>query len=95
MHPFSVIIRPVLSEKSNDLRENHGKYAFVVHRDATKQDVKKAVKAMWDVEVRDVKTLIQRGKIKRRGSNLSKPVKTKKAFVTLVEGAKLPLFEDQ
>lgn len=95
MHPFNVIVRPVLSEKSNDLRETGGKYVFIIRREASKQDVKKAVKAMWDVEVKSVRTLVQRGKIKRRGANLSKPVKTKKAFVTLAEGAKLPLFEDQ
>jgi large subunit ribosomal protein L23 len=94
MHPYNVIVKPVLSEKSNDLRENDGKYAFIVRREATKQDVKKAVAAMWDVEVKSVRTLVQRGKIKRRGMNLSKPVKTKKAFVTLAGDAKLPLFED-
>lgn len=95
MHPFNVIVRPVLSEKSNDLREHEGKYAFIIRREATKNDVKKAVKALWDVDVAEVQTLVQRGKIKRRGANLSKPVKTKKAYVTLTEGAKLPLFEDQ
>ena len=30
MQPYSVIIKPVLSEKSNDLREAEGKYTFVV-----------------------------------------------------------------
>ncbi|SME88975.1 50S ribosomal protein L23 [Pseudobacteriovorax antillogorgiicola] len=95
MHPYSVIIKPVLSEKSNDVRENEGKYTFVIRRDATKEDVKKAVSKLWDVKVAKVQTLITRGKIKRRGMNFSKPTKTKKAVVTLAEGAKLPLFEEQ
>mgnify|MGYP003683221779 CR=1 FL=1 len=95
MQPYSVIIKPVLSEKSNEIRENEGKYTFVIRRDATKDDVKSAVSKLWDVEVAKVQTLITRGKVKRRGANFSKPTKTKKAIVTLVEGAKLSLFEDQ
>lgn len=95
MHPYSVIIRPIVSEKSTDMREKEGKYVFLVRREATKDDVRKAVSKLWDVKVEKVQTLINRGKIKRRGVNFSKPVKSKKAYVTLAEGAKLPLFEEQ
>jgi large subunit ribosomal protein L23 len=95
MHPYSVIEKPILSEKSNDLREREGKYSFVVKRDATKDDVKKAVSMIWGVEVLDVHTMIQRGKVKRRGANMSKTSNFKKAIVKLAEGAKLPLFDEQ
>ena len=61
MQPFNVIVKPLLSEKSNELREAQSKYVFIVRRDATKADVKKA-KALWDVDVASVRTLIQRGK---------------------------------
>ena len=95
MHPYSVIQKPILSEKSNDLREREGKYSFIVKRDATKDDVKKAVSMIWGVEVVDVHTMIQRGKVKRRGMNMSKTSNFKKAIVKLAEGAKLPLFDEQ
>ena len=95
MHPYSVIEKPILSEKSNDLREREGKYSFIVKRDATKDDVKKAVSMIWGVEVVDVHTMIQRGKVKRRGMNMSKTSNFKKAIVKLAEGAKLPLFDEQ
>ena len=95
MHPYSVIEKPILSEKSNDLREREGKYSFIVKRDATKDDVKKAVSMIWGVEVVDVHTMIQRGKVKRRGMNMSKASNFKKAIVKLAEGAKLPLFDEQ
>ena len=95
MHPYSVIEKPILSEKSNDLREREGKYSFVVKRDATKDDVKNAVSKIWGVEVVDVRTMIQRGKVKRRGMNMSKTSNFKKAIVKLAEGAKLPLFDEQ
>ncbi|MFY7927999.1 MAG: 50S ribosomal protein L23 [Oligoflexus sp.] len=95
MNPFHVIVRPVLSEKSNGVRESEGKYTFIINKDATKDDVKSAVAALWNVKVEKVHTLLQRGKYKRRGFRYSKPVLTKKAVVTLAEGAKLPIFEDQ
>lgn len=95
MHPFSVIMKPLVSEKSNDLREEKGQYTFLVRREASKQDVSRAVAKLWDVKVATVRTMISRGKVKRRGSNFSKPTKTKKAIVTLEGDAKLPLFEDQ
>lgn len=95
MQPYSVIVKPLLSEKSNDLREDINQYTFIVRRDATKDDVKNAIAKIWDAKVKTVRTMVTRGKIKRRGTNFSKPVSTKKAIVTLADGAKLPLFEDQ
>ena len=50
---------------------------------------------IWGVEVVDVHTMIQRGKVKRRGMNMSKTSNFKKAIVKLAEGAKLPLFDEQ
>lgn len=95
MNPFHVIVRPVLSEKSNGVRETENKFTFIVKKEATKDDVKKAVAALWDVKVTKVHTLLQRGKMKRRGQRYVQTGLTKKAVVTLAEGAKLPIFEDQ
>ncbi len=95
MHPFHVIVRPVLSEKSNGVRESEGKYTFIVQKEATKEDVKKAVAALWNVKVDSVRTLLQRGKFKRRGARYSQTSLVKKAIVKLADGAKLPIFEDQ
>ncbi len=95
MNPYNVIVRPVLSEKSNGVRQTANKFTFIVQKDATKDDVKKAVKALWDINVEKVHTLIQRGKLKRRGQRYVQSGLTKKAVVTLAAGAKLPIFEDQ
>ena len=67
MHPFDVLVKPVLSEKSNDLREKQSKYVFEIAIKATKKDVKKAVEGMYEgVKVDSVTTCITRGKYKRR-----------------------------
>jgi large subunit ribosomal protein L23 len=95
MQPYSVIIRPILSEKSTDVREWHGQYVFEVAPKATKDDVKTAIRKLWNVEVEQVRTLLRRGKVKRRGMFLTTPKLSKHAYVTLAKDQKLPIFEDQ
>ncbi len=94
MNPYSVLLKPLLSEKSNRGRENENKYTFLVEPKSSKTDVKKAVEKVFSVSVVGVTTLITRGKVKRRGNNISKLANTKKAVVTLKEGEKISLFED-
>jgi large subunit ribosomal protein L23 len=91
----SVLLKPLLSEKSNKVRESQGKYTFEVRLDATKGDVERAVSTIYGVKVTAVQTVIVRTKVKRRKNSLTSPHKFKKAVVTLAEGAKLPVFEDQ
>ena len=94
MNPYSVLLKPLLSEKSNRGRENENKYTFLVEPKSSKTDVKKAVEKVFSVSVVGVTTLITRGKVKRRGNNVAKLANTKKAVVTLKEGEKISLFED-
>ena len=59
---------------------------FRVAKDATKPEVKQAVEALFDVKVKAVNTLNQKGKIKRFRGRLGKRNDVKKAIVTLEEG---------
>jgi large subunit ribosomal protein L23 len=93
VNPYDVLVKPLLSEKSNEARENLNKYSFRVASKATKVDVKKAVETLFGVKVTSVQTLLTRGKVKRRGNNSTKLSNTKKAVVTLAEGAKIGLFD--
>jgi len=95
MNPFSVIKKPLLSEKSNECRERDQAYTFAVQLTANKGDIKSAVEKMFDVKVRSVNTCITRGKLKRKGYNVSMTPKVKKAVVKLAEGQTLKIFEDQ
>ena len=97
MHPYDVLLKPVLSEKSNQLRESGNKYVFDVRLDATKSDVKKAVERIFDgVKFESVATSIKRGKLKRKAQSFAKtPSKDKRAIVSLTKDSKkIPLFED-
>ena len=95
MNPYEVLLKPIISEKATSLRENAKQYVFKIALKANKSDVKNAIQSVYGVKTVNVQTLITRGKIRRRGVQVSLTSKTKKAIVTLTEGAKLPLFEDQ
>ncbi|MEM1661539.1 MAG: 50S ribosomal protein L23 [Desulfurococcaceae archaeon] len=55
---FSIIIRPLQTEKALSLIDRENTLVFIVRRDATKHDIKKAVEAIFDVKVDSVRTLI-------------------------------------
>ena len=95
MNPFQVLLRPVVSEKASELRESAKKYTFLIHRKATKLDVKAAVEKAFEVNVVGVQTSIQRGKLKRRGMNIGRAATRKKAVVSLSKGQSLKIFDEQ
>lgn len=95
MNLYSVLKKPALTEKSNELRENSNKYTFLVDLKTNKVEIKQAVKKMFDVDVESVNVSVRRGKIKRRGMNVGKQANTKRAVVTLKEGQKIKIFEDK
>ena len=67
MNTQSVLVRPVITEKSM-LEAESGKFTFVVAKAATKDDVKKAVQAVFNVTPVSVATSIVKGKRNRVGS---------------------------
>lgn len=83
---YSVLQGPCLTEKAALLQEVDGKVVFKVHPKANKIEIKKAVETMFDVKVKDVKTVSMRGKQKRVGRTVGFTNDWKKAYVTLSEG---------
>lgn len=94
MNPRSVIVRPVISEKSYALLAAN-KYTFRVHDDATKPQVRQAVEQIFGVRVKDVRTVNVKPKAKRRGLYAGKRRQWKKAIVTLHPDDTIELFEGQ
>jgi large subunit ribosomal protein L23 len=92
---MSILIRPVVSEKTYGLMDNHT-YVFVVDPRSTKIDVRNAVEQAFNVKVVNVNTLNRKGKStrnRRSGVTGTKPG-TKRAIVTLKEGDSINLFEN-
>jgi len=91
--PRSIILKPLVTEKGSRLREAGNKYLFQVAKDANRIEIKQAVKQIFNVKVKDVKTIVVHGKVKRMGMFSGKRPDWKKAVVTLEEGQSIDLFE--
>ncbi len=58
MNPWEIILHPHISEKSTRLIEKENTLVFVVRKDATKPEIKRAVEKAFGVKVAKVRTLI-------------------------------------
>jgi large subunit ribosomal protein L23 len=93
LHLYDVIRRPVITEKSERLTEEHNVYIFEVDLRANKPLIKEAVEAIFDVEVLRVRTAImpaKRGKRLRRAYIRKK--QWKKAYITVAPGQNINLY---
>jgi large subunit ribosomal protein L23 len=87
-----VIRRPLVTEKTTLIREDHRTLVFQVATAATKIDVKRAVEKLLGTKVELVRTSIAHGKIKRQGRFAGRRSDWKKAYVKLRDGEKIPEF---
>jgi len=89
-----ILLRPILSEKSNLLKETQNKYVFEVEKNANKLEIKSAVEKKFNVKIKRVATINFKGKsknmtIKSNGNVLrtsGRRASWKKAIVTLLDG---------
>lgn len=94
MEQYKILIRPLLSEKTTDIRETLNKYTFKVAKDANKIEIAKAVEKIFSVKVINVRTSTTRGKLRRiRYRKYGKTPDWKKAVVTLKKGDSIKVFE--
>ncbi len=88
MSPYEVILAPVVTEKAEAGRVNEQTLCFRVHRNATKTDVKNAVRAIFQVEVDSVRTVRYIGKMRRQGRFQGRRPNWKKAYVRIKQDQK-------
>lgn len=92
-----IVRKPVVTEKSNRMRETENRYVFSVEPAANKRQIKIAVEKLFNVKVVDVRTAIYRGKrsvtMNRKGRFEGYRSNWKKAYVTLAEGESIDVFD--
>ena len=93
MDVSDVLIRPILSEKSDRVREKNAVYLFHVYKKANKIQIQNAVEKIFNVKVESVKTVVRKGKSKRIGLVKGSYPDRKRAYITLKDGFKLDIFE--
>jgi large subunit ribosomal protein L23 len=94
----NILIKPLITEKSETLSEDQNKYTFVVDKRANKIEIKNAVEDMYSVSVENVRTMIMPGRFVSRStkSGILQGRKSafKKAIITLNEGEEIDFFGD-
>lgn len=98
LNAFGILLRPLITEKAQIMASPHNdavahKYTFEVDQRANKMQIKDAVEVAFSVRVKEVNTIVMKGKRKRYGRGLTKRPDWKKAIVTLRPGEKIELFE--
>ncbi|AHW60201.1 LSU ribosomal protein L23P [Draconibacterium orientale] len=95
---MEILVKPLVTEKMTDQSERFNRYGFVVARNASKPEIKKAVENLYNVSVESVNTMVYGGKVKSRytkgGIITGKTAAYKKAIVTLVEGDSIDFYSN-
>lgn len=87
------IVRPVVTEKSSAAYQLRKEYTFEVHPQATKFEIRDALKQLFGVTATSVRTMQVRRDLVIRGRTKGLTSRWKKAIVTLKDGETLPVFE--
>lgn len=89
---YELLREPIITENSMKLVETANRYTFKVPKTANKVEIKKAVEAVFDVEVIKVHTINVSKKAKKVGRYAGFKAGYKKAIVQLKDGQKIPAF---
>lgn len=93
---MAIIIKPIITEKMNALTEQQSKYGFIVRPDASKDQIKAEIEALYKVDVVSVNTMCYAGKNKSRytkaGLLKGRTNSFKKAIVSLKEGQTIDFY---
>ena len=92
MENINVIIKPLVTEKTTHQQTTRNAYAFQVHANANKHQIKDAVQSLYNVKVVDVRTMTRKGKPRRSRNKMTKTSDWKRAVVVLDENSRIDLF---
>ncbi len=91
-NPVHVVKRPLLTEKSTFLANEHNRHAFLVAVDARKTEIKAAVEELYGVRVLKVSTQNRKAPMRRLKYGYVPGKTTKKAVVKLHPDDAIELF---
>ncbi|MGH7584347.1 MAG: 50S ribosomal protein L23 [Gemmatimonadales bacterium] len=88
-----IVVRPLITEKSSAAWQDRKEYVFEVHPEATKGQIREALRQRFGVTATRVRTMQMRRKESVRGTSRGTTARWKKAIVTLQPGDTIPVFE--
>jgi large subunit ribosomal protein L23 len=92
METTDIIIKPLVTEKTTHQQEKRNTYAFQVHPQANKHQVRQAVEKTYGVKVVRVRTMVRKGKPRRSRYKMAHTSDWKRAVVVLDENSRIDLF---
>ena len=92
MDSNSIIIKPLVTEKSTHQQTTRNAYAFQVNPAANKHQIKEAIERQYNVKVTDVRTMNRKGKPRRSKFKMTTTSDWKRAVVVLDENSRIELF---
>ena len=92
MDTNSIIIKPLVTEKSTHQQTTRNAYAFQVNPAANKHQIKEAIERQYNVKVTDVRTMNRKGKPRRSKFKMTTTSDWKRAVVVLDENSRIELF---
>ncbi|HEY2415064.1 MAG TPA: 50S ribosomal protein L23 [Pirellulaceae bacterium] len=92
LEAYQVILRPLVTEKGMHRSTRNNQYAFEVHLQATKDDVRRAIEELFSVQVDKVRTQNRRGKPRKHKFKQGQTKAWKKAVVTLDKEHRIDFF---
>lgn len=94
MEYTDILIQPIVTEKSTEIKDTHNQVVFLVNKSANKIEVKQAVEKAFDVQVVNVNIAKQKPRMRKRfGRTMGSKPGYKKAFIRLAPGDKIEYFE--
>ncbi|MDD2563232.1 MAG: 50S ribosomal protein L23 [Salinivirgaceae bacterium] len=95
---MDIIIKPLITERMTELGEKLNRFGFIVHKKATKPEIRAAVESLYNVKVVSVNTNLYGGKKRVRNTKSGvidgRTSAYKKAIVTLKEGEKIDFYSN-
>jgi large subunit ribosomal protein L23 len=92
----AILIRPMVTEKSQGLSQKLNTYCFEVNKRANKLEIRKAVEKLYGVNVKSISTAVIPGKARSRytktGQSRGQTSAYKKAYVTLTKGDSIDFY---
>ncbi len=88
-----ILVRPLITEKSSAAWQDRQEYVFEVHPEATKEQIREALKQFFGVHATSVRTMQMRRNAIAKGKTRGVTPRWKKAIVTLKDGESLAVFE--
>ena len=94
----TILIKPLITEKTSAATERHNQFSFIVNREANKIEIRKAVESEYKVSVKDVRTVNVDGKLKTKftktGIVSGRTTSFKKAIISLSAGETIDFYEN-